>query len=134
MKNEAFQNSSRLSDKQTKNEIQKFFDKVKQQAEIERENARHRSPFLRVLQILLLLASLSAVGTMIYGYYNFPSAPIRQTDSGFVDKIGKPHTEAAFESFKTWEKTLLITFSSAFALGFIFAFADSRQRRKNKAN
>jgi hypothetical protein len=116
------------------NEAHALFERMageaKRRSELEREEARARSPVARLLLWLTIAACLLAAATGIYGIHNFPDAPIRKTAGGYVGKIGKPHTQEDYEAFIRWEKAMFIVFPSAFALGFAFAIAEAARRRK----
>jgi hypothetical protein len=120
------------------NEARQRFERMKGEAErhstLEREEARSRGPFTRILLVLTIAACLLAGATMVYGVYNFPDAPIRQTGGGYAGKGGKPHTKEDYEAFVRWEKAMFIVFPSAFLLGFVFGITDARQRRKRKSS
>lgn len=120
------------------NEARRLFRRMSVEAErrseLEREKVRSRGPLARILLILTITACLLAGATMIYGVYNFPDAPIRQTKDGYAGKRGKPRTQEDFEAFLRWEKTMFIVFPSAFLLGFAFGITDARQRRKRKSS
>lgn len=107
---------------------------AERRSELEREEARSRGPFARILLVLTITACLLAGATMIYGVYNFADAPIRQTNSGYAGKGGKPHTKEDFEAFLRWEKTMFIVFPSAFLLGLAFAITNARQRRNRQSS
>ena len=104
------------------------------QAEIERQDARSRSPFVKILLALTITACLAAAITFFYGFYAFLDAPIRPTSTGFVNKQGEPRTKEDFEKFKLWEKALFVSFGSAFALGIVFGIMDSREKRRRKSS
>lgn len=122
------QNHSALDEAQTLFEQMK--SEVVAHAEVEREESRSRGPLARVLLMLTVVAVLLAAATMIYGIYNFPDAPIRQTESGYEGKGGKPRTQADYRAFIFWGKAMFIIIPSAFVLGFAFVMIDSRRRRK----
>jgi hypothetical protein len=120
------------------NEARQLFERMKGEAlrhsELEREEARSRGPLARILLVLTIAACLLAGATMVYGIYNFPDAPIRQTEGGYAGKGGKPRTQEDFEAFVRWEKAMFIVFPSALLLGFAFGITDARQRRKRKSS
>ena len=97
---------------------------------LEQKETRLRGPLARILLVLTIAVCLLAAATGLYGVYNFPDAPIRQTGSGYVGKGGKPHTREEFERFILWQQVMFIVFPSAFVLGFAFAITDSAKRRK----
>jgi hypothetical protein len=103
----------------------------RRQTEIDKKEARHRSGLTKILLALTLAAVVSAVGSGIYGVYNFPDAPLRPAANGYVGKLGKPHTAAEFENYLLWKKALLITFPAVFVFGFAFGFSDNRDRRRH---
>jgi hypothetical protein len=98
----------------------------------EEDFKKSSGPIARVLLALTIAACLLAVATGVYGIYNFPDAPIRQTGNGYAGKHGKPRTAEEFEKFVLWQKVMFVVFPAAFIFGFGFAIADSR-RRKNLA-
>ena len=100
-----------------------------ERSKAEQEDTRARGPLQRILLILTITAFLVAAGTGIYGVYNFPDAPIRQTAEGYRGKGGKAHTLDEFEKFVVWKRTMFVTFPSAFLFGFAFAIADGRLRK-----
>lgn len=104
--------------------------KAKRQAESDRARAQSRGPVARLLLALTVVAAMCAVATGIYGVYNFPDAPLRFKDGGYVGKTGKARTRADYEAYTAWKGRMLIVFPSVFILGFAFALADSRSRRK----
>jgi len=91
---------------------------------------KKRGPIERVLLVLTIAACLSAVATGVYGIYNFPDAPIRQTADGYAGKHGRPRTPEEFEKFVLWQKAMFIVFPAAFVFGFGFAIADAHRRRR----
>lgn len=107
----------------------KMSGEAKRQARLERKTAQGRGRVAKSLLRLTLIAVLLAVAIGFYGIYNFPDAPIRPTDRGYVGKTGKQHTEAEYEAFSVWKKAMFIVFGSAFVLGLAFGIADSRSRR-----
>jgi hypothetical protein len=115
-------------------QAREIFDKMKGEAvretEIERQRDRVRGPVAKTLLYLTLVAILLAVVTGCYGIYNFPDAPIRPAAQGYVGKTGKPHTQAEYEGFVAWKKTMFIVFPSALVLGFAFGIAETKGRRK----
>lgn len=115
-------------------EAQALFERMKgeavRHAGQEREAARSRGPLARFLLVLTIAACLLAAATMLYGVYNFPDAPIRQTLGGYAGRTGKPHTRDDFEAYALWIKATLIIVPAAFVLGFAFAIADSKRGRR----
>jgi hypothetical protein len=115
-------------------EAQALFEQMKSEvvahSETKREEARSRGKLARMLLMLTIVACLLATATMLYGIYHFPDAPIRQTESGYVGKGGKPRTQADYEAFIFWWKAMFIVTPSVFVLGFAFVIVDSRRRRK----
>jgi hypothetical protein len=118
-------------------EAQALFERMKSdvvgQAVHEREEFRSRGAFVRLLLVLTIVACLLAAGTMLYGVYNFPDAPIRQAESEYVGKGGRPRTQDEFEVFSLWRKAMFIIIPSVFVLGFAFVITNSRRRRKRMA-
>jgi hypothetical protein len=96
-------------------------DEANRQAESERKEAGERGPFARLLLTLTIAACLLAAVTGIYGAYNFPDAPFKQTGAGYAGKTGKPHTREEFEAFILWQRAMFIVFPAAFVLGFACA-------------
>lgn len=110
--------------------FERMKDTVIRQSEREQEDARLRGPVVRLLLALTIAACLLAAATMLYGVYNFPDAPIRHADGGYVGKGGKPHTQDDFEAFILWKKAMFIVIPTVFVFGFAFVITDSIQRRK----
>jgi hypothetical protein len=110
--------------------VSRMIERAKRDAEAERVRAKSRGPVTRLLLALTIMAAACAVATGIYGVWNFPDAPLRFKDGGYVGKTGKPHTQAEFEAYRAWKGVLLVVFPSVFILGFAFALADSRSRRR----
>jgi hypothetical protein len=108
-------------------------DEVERHSGSGREAARARGPLARVLLALTLAACLLAVGAGVYGAYNFPDAPLRQTAGGYVGKYGKPHTREEFEAFVRWKSAMFVAFPAAFLFAFAFALADGAGRRKHQS-
>jgi hypothetical protein len=104
---------------------------ARNRSELEEKEIRPRDRATRIFLALTIGACLVAAATGIYGAYNFPDAPIRQVEGGYVGKGGKPHTPEDFKAFILWEKAMFITFPLAFVLGFAFAITDSRRRRRS---
>ena len=115
-------------------EVRGLFDRMsgeaRRQSEAGRAEARSRGPVVRILLVLTITAFLFAAGTGIYGVYNFPDAPIRQTADGYVGKGGKAHTQEDFDAFNLWKRVLFVAFPSAFVLALAFVIADGRKRRQ----
>ena len=65
---------------------------------------------------------------MIYGIYNYPSAPFRQRAGKFQDKGGNPVSESEYAGFVRWEYALLISGAGT----FVFAFAGLLFTRKDR--
>lgn len=114
-----------------------MFERMKgeviRQSERERAFSRSRGLVVRLLLALTIATCLLAAATMIYGIYNFPDAPIRQTDGGYLGKGGKHHTQDDFEAFILWRNVMFIIIPSVFGLGLAFGIIDSIQRRKRMA-
>lgn len=108
-------------------------EEAKRHTESEREAARARGPLARVLLVLTIAACLMAVAAGVYGVYNFPDAPLRETREGYVGKYGKPHTREEFEAFTRWKSVMLVVFPSAFVFAFALALADGASRRRLKS-
>ena len=108
---------------------------AKRQSEIERKDARHRSPLVKLLLALTLASVLSAAAIGVYGIYNFPDAPLRQNGDVYTGKRGQPRSREDFERFNLWKNALFGSFGSTFLLGFAFAALDTREkRRRDKLN
>lgn len=118
----------------TVDEAHALFERMKGEVvargESEREEARSRGPLARVLLVLTIAACLLAAATMIYGIYNFPDAPLRQTEGGYVGKGGKPRTQSDYEAFIFWMKATFIIIPPVFVSGFAFAIVESKRRRR----
>ena len=119
----------------TLDEARDLFDRMSgeavRQSEVERKEAKLRRPLARILLALTIAASLLAAATMFYGMYCFPDAPIRQRAGGYVGKGGSARTQADFELFLSWEKTMLTVFPLVFVFGFAFGITEVVQRRKD---
>lgn len=115
---------------ETRELFEQMVGEAKRHSEIEKEHARTHSPVARFLLMLTLVACLLAVATGVYGVYNFPDAPIRQSGNGYVGKGGKPHTQEDFEAFLLWKTVMFSMFPAVFVLGFAFVVIDANQRRK----
>ncbi len=111
-----------------------MFDRMSDEARstIEREQREPRTPLVRILLLLTIAACLAAAVTGFYGVYNFPDAPIRQSNIGYVGKTGKPHTRDEFEGYVAWEKTMFIAFPAAFVFGISYAIASAVQRKRSQ--
>ncbi len=103
------------------------------QRKIDYEEREPRSPLVRIMLLLTIAACLAAAATGFYGVYNFPDAPIRQSENGYAGKTGSPRTQKEFEGFIAWEKAMFIAFPAAFVFGFAYAIAAALQRRKQRA-
>jgi len=113
--------------------FERMAGEIKRRAEFEHNQPQTRSAVVRLLLVLTIVMCLLAVATGLYGAYNFSDAPIRKTESGYVGKGGKPHTQEEFEAFVLWQQVMFIVFPSAFVLGFAFGITDARQRRKHRS-
>lgn len=89
-------------------------------------------PIARILGGLTIAAALLAAATLVYGIVNFPDAPLRSTDRGYVGKGGTPRTEADYAAFQRWETTLFVVFPSTFALAFAYAVANRGPKAVSK--
>jgi hypothetical protein len=94
---------------------------------------QRRSAVTRLLLVLTIVMCLLAAATGLYGAYNFLDAPIRKTESGYVGKGGKIHTQEEFEAFVLWKQVMLIVFPSAFVFGFAFVITDAIQCSKHRS-
>ena len=70
--------------------------------------------WLRIVNLIGILAVVLAVVILAYGVYRWPDAPIRQTANGYAGKTGVAHTGEEYELFKDWEKSLLVVVPLAF--------------------
>ncbi|MGR9046799.1 MAG: hypothetical protein ACU83N_16065 [Gammaproteobacteria bacterium] len=116
---------------ETRKLCQDMVQEARDRAEAESRAARTRGPFAKFLLAVTLAAGLLSAGTMFYGIYNFPDAPIRQTATGFEGKAGRVRTEQDFKAFKAWEKALILSIATTFCFGFALAVSD-RLRREGK--
>jgi cytochrome c-type biogenesis protein CcmH/NrfG len=118
-------------------EAQALFERmageVTRRSESERAQAQNRGPVVRLLLVLTIVMCLAAAATGLYGAYNFPDAPIRETAGVYVGKGGKIHTQEEFEAFVLWKQVMFIVFPSAFVLGFVYGITDAGQRRKRRS-
>jgi len=112
---------------ETRTLFERMKGEVVRRSEQGREEARSRGPFGRFLLVLTIVACLLAAATMLYGVYNFPDAPIRQTGGGYFGKGGKPHTRDDFEAYVLWGNAMFIIVPTVFVLGFAFAITDSKR-------
>jgi hypothetical protein len=101
-------------------------------SEFGHNQSQTRSALARLLLALTIVMCLLAAATGLYGVYNFLDAPIRKTESSYVGKGGKLHTQQEFEAFILWRQVMFIVFPSAFVLGFAFGITDAMQRRKHR--
>lgn len=106
---------------------------ARRRARVEKQGAGKRSTLVKILRALALTASLAAAVALVYGFYNFPDAPLRQTNGAYTGKQGQPRTREDFEGFKIWEKTLWISGGAAFVFCFAFSIADLREKRRRKS-
>ncbi len=115
-------------------EVRALFEQMTDEAKrrTKRQPQEAQNALARLLLALTLTAGLLAAATMLYGIYNFPDAPLKQTPSGYAGKHGTLRTQGDFEAFVRWEKAMFIVFPSVFVLGFAYAIADARQRRKRQ--
>ncbi|HEY8560949.1 MAG TPA: hypothetical protein VIL74_11300 [Pyrinomonadaceae bacterium] len=111
-------------------------DEARRRAELGREagrnEARRRSPLVKVLLAVTIVACLAAAVTFGYGLYAFPDAPLRKSYAGFANKQGLPRSEEDFRKFKIWEKVLFTSFGAALLGAFSFAALNARERRRQK--
>src|SRR5688500_8342286 len=96
----------------------------------QRAKAPPRGPVGKVLGGAAVIAGVIAAGTLLYGFYSFPDAPIRQTPSGYAGKAGTPRTREDFEAFKVWEKGVIAAFVITFATAFASVAADRIHKRR----
>ena len=103
---------------------------VTQRAERDGAEARDWGPIARALIVACVAAAVFAAGTMVYGFTQFPDAPIRKSGGAYLGKGGVAHTRHEYERFVLWEKVLIGSFVVAFATGFGAAVADKLGQRK----
>jgi hypothetical protein len=84
--------------------------------------------WLRIVELIGILAVVLAVVILAYGVYKWPDAPIRQTASGYAGKTGVAHTSEDYELFKDWEKSLLVIVPVAFIVNIGAAVIWKRRR------
>ena len=94
------------------------------------ENAK--PAWLKIVNLIGILAVVLTVVILAFGVYAWPDAPIRQTASGYAGKTGIAHTSDEYESFKNWEKTLLVVVPLAFIVN-IGAAIISKRRGKHQS-
>ena len=94
----------------------------------DQQAARRRGPVTRRLFVACFVAGLIAAVILIYGFIAFPDAPIRQTASGYVGKLGRIHTGDEYEQFKLWEKVVVASFGLALLTG-IGAVVSGKMRK-----
>lgn len=118
-------------------EARALFDRMageaKRQAHRDQEAARRGGPATKALFATCLVAAALAVATLIYGFIQFPDAPIRQTAGGYVGKHGAPYTRAHYDKFKLWEKVIFASFALTFLTGFGAVVAEKLNRRKRRS-
>lgn len=123
--------------KGTLGEARMLFDELskeaRRQAEIEQEDRRHRSLFVKTLLALTLISVCAAAFVGGYGIYYFPDAPVRQKGDAYVGRRGKIHTRESYERFVIWQKALFASFGSTFFFAFAFGIMDSREKRRRKS-
>lgn len=111
----------RTAEKDMMGEVRTIFDqaleRVHKQAELDGQKTSI-TPLGKVVNALSLAGILMVAGVLFYGFWQFPDAPIRKTPQGYVGKTGQPRTESDYVHFVWWERTLVVTFCSALALGF----------------
>ncbi len=81
---------------------------------LHRAGGNTKPAWLRIVDLIGILAVVLAVMVLAYGVYKWPDAPIRQTASGHAGKTGVAHTREEYELFKDWEKSLLVVVPVAF--------------------
>jgi hypothetical protein len=86
----------------------------------------------KVLLGVCLVAGLLAAATLVYGVITFPDAPIRQTASGYVGKLGDTHTSEEYEQFKFWEKVVMASFGVAVLTGLGAVVSGKLSRKAQK--
>lgn len=94
-------------------------DKARRSVQRDQQVARRRGPVTKLLLVVCFVVSLIAAVTLVYGVIAFPDAPIRQTSSGYVGKLGGLHTSDEYEQFKLWEKIVVASFAIAFLTGLV---------------
>lgn len=99
----------------------------------EKREARKRSAPVKILRALALTSSLAAVIALVYGFYNFADAPLRETNGVYTGKQGQPRTREDYNRFKLWEKALWTTGGAAFVFCSAFAVTDWREKRSRKS-
>ena len=67
---------------------------------------------------------------MGYGFYRFPSAPIRYRDGQYVDKRGGVHTRSDFEQLRIWERVFIGSWVAATGSAAAYQFAKRRGKPK----
>jgi hypothetical protein len=113
--------------------FQQMMSEATRRSNLERGRVQSRGAVVRLLLVLTIMTCLLAAATGIYGVYNFPDAPIRQTESGYAGKGGKAHTKEEFERFILWKQVMFIAFPVSFAFGLAFGVTDMMQRRKHRS-
>lgn len=87
---------------------------------------------VRITLAATLLSGALAVGSMVYGIYYFPDAPLRESATGYENKSGKPRTRQEYQAFVVWQRVLVSAFVATFAYGFTFAALDARRAKSEK--
>jgi hypothetical protein len=113
--------------------FERMVGEITRRSKFDHNQPQTRSAVTRLLLVLTIVMCLLAAATGLYGAYNFLDAPIRKTESGYVGKGGKIHTQKEFEAFILWKQVMLIVFPSAFVFGFAFGITDAMQRRKHRS-
>ncbi|MBI4748581.1 MAG: hypothetical protein HY774_08825 [Acidobacteria bacterium] len=125
--------SARTPEKGMMGEVRTIFDqaleRVHRQAALDRQR-QPITPLGKVVNALFLAGILTAIGVLFYGFWQFPDAPIRKTPQGYVGKTGQPRTESDYMHFVWWERTLVVTFCSALALGFTSMLTGKAEKPK----
>ena len=110
---------------------ERLISEAREHVEAERRVAASRGALTRVLLALTLLAATAAVATAVYGVYNFPDAPIRQSADGYVGKTGRAHTRGDYERYLNWSLAMWAVFPATFIVAAAFAYLDARDRRRS---
>ena len=87
--------------------------------------------WLRIVNLIGILAVVLAVVILAFGVYRWPDAPIRQSAGGYAGKTGVAHTGEEYELFKDWERSLLVIVPLAFIVN-IGAAIMSKRRGKHQ--
>ncbi|HEX2675582.1 MAG TPA: hypothetical protein VHM19_03060 [Polyangiales bacterium] len=88
-----------------------------------------RTPAGKALWAVCFAAGLFAAGTLLYGFVQFPDAPLDRASAGVTGKGGTHRTLADYLAFQRWEHILIIGYAATFALAFAAGAVDRSRAR-----